>query len=640
MAVKKVRKVFDHFLVLRRTLREIRLMRHFRHPNIMRLHEVLPLQHSHPSDLYISLELMDCDLEGLLRSKKVSIDDKKAKIFSAQILLGLLHLHSGHVLHRDLKPANIFVKLTECQVKIGDLGLSRGVAVDDDTGEAIHPIDEQLTEYVVTRWYRAPEVLLNRAKYGPPVDVWSVGCILYEMWAGKPLFPGKNSFDQLRRVACLQGMPSEEECRWVPEASMPLLQRCCKVDSPSEVSGLAKLPAVAGRGEGAELLEQMCAFDPSRRVSVEKALQHPYLRGFATAGDIERAKTCSPADVQYDKKFDGVSKAGEASALQQLGRLLRFEAQSDRNQATPHASPRTTPVSTPRLSRRSSTPPPPSSLPSAPPEGYYGRLSQRSLASLAVPSLPDPPSLDWNEAGSQAPMRAPGYGAAIPAPSRRRWTQVTVKRANEVTPRASPDQDRPLSARGGRDEASPRSLSRAQAPSVLLGKEREGSRVRRSSGRPQEADKVLPPPPTSTPPPERTEKSMEERRSIVAALLGVNVASLSSKARSGSISARSRPGEEMAPFSEAGRKPRDRSPSARAEVQDRSSTPPRQRSSTPPRGPFRTVGLEAEARRDNLFDRLQREKKRETGRSTADELDYAAPARFESTLRQTTPRKR
>merc|ERR1719238_588035 len=125
-----------------------------------------------------------------------------------------MHMHTGHVIHRDLKPSNVFIRQSG-ELKLGDLGLARVISVDEE-GEATHPEDENLTEYVVTRWYRAPEVLLARSKYGPPVDVWSVGCILHEMWARKALFPGKNSYDQLKRICGVLGMPSEADSAWVP----------------------------------------------------------------------------------------------------------------------------------------------------------------------------------------------------------------------------------------------------------------------------------------------------------------------------------------------------------------------------------------------------------------------------------------
>lgn len=340
VAIKRVRRVFDNFLVLRRTLREIRLMRHFRHPNLMRIHKVLPLDET--GDLYLSLELMDCDLDTLIHARQVALSDHQVRRFASQMLLGLLQLHSAHVLHRDLKPANIFVRLSRGQVKIGDLGLSRGVAVDGETLEATHPSDEQLTEYVVTRWYRAPEVLLARSKYGPPVDVWSVGCILYEMWARKALFPGKNSYDQLKRVFAVLGMPSDGDVLWVPSESRPLLQRCAAVGGPGSGRSEAweSFCNAANSSEGTDLVLRMTTFDPGQRLSVEGCLQHDYLSPFNSERDRACAKEVSPADVTYDRFYDGLGRGGEQAALLQLGRMLRREALEERvPDVTPDHSP-------------------------------------------------------------------------------------------------------------------------------------------------------------------------------------------------------------------------------------------------------------------------------------------------------------
>lgn len=323
VAIKRVRRVFDNYLVLRRTLREIRLMLHFKHPNLMRLHKVLPLE-PNTGDLYLSLELMDCDLDTLIHTKRIVLSDQQVRCFTAQILLGLVNLHSGHVIHRDLKPANIFVRLNRGQVKIGDLGLSRGIALDDDTMEATHPSDELLTEYVVTRWYRAPEVLLARSQYGPPVDVWSVGCIFYEMCSRKALFPGKNSYDQLKRIISVLGGVSDADTSWVPRESMPLLQKCCTVGG-SRGSNLSGICNGIVSADGIDLLQQMCLFSPLRRIGVDQALVHPYLAGITSEQDRRAAKAVDPADVTYDKMFDGVGRAGEQAALVQLGRLLRRE---------------------------------------------------------------------------------------------------------------------------------------------------------------------------------------------------------------------------------------------------------------------------------------------------------------------------
>lgn len=120
-----------------------------------------------------------------------------------QILLGLKYVHSADVLHRDLKPSNLLLNAS-CDLKICDFGLAR-------TREA----SPFMTEYVVTRWYRAPELLLNSDNYTPAIDVWSVGCILAEMLGRKPIFPGKDPVDQLRLIVRILGVPSEEDMAYI-----------------------------------------------------------------------------------------------------------------------------------------------------------------------------------------------------------------------------------------------------------------------------------------------------------------------------------------------------------------------------------------------------------------------------------------
>ena len=130
-------------------------------------------------------KLMECDLDRIVSSSQ-SLSDAHIQYFVYQILRGLLYIHSANVLHRDLKPSNLLVN-SNCDLAICDFGLARGV-VDDET----------LTEYVVTRWYRAPELLTEAQYYGPAVDVWSVGCILAELLGRRPLFQGKDYMHQLK----------------------------------------------------------------------------------------------------------------------------------------------------------------------------------------------------------------------------------------------------------------------------------------------------------------------------------------------------------------------------------------------------------------------------------------------------------
>jgi len=120
-------------------------------------------------------------------------------------LKALKYIHSGDLIHRDLKPSNILLN-SECHAKVADFGLARSVAVNQDEGTI--PV---LTEYVATRWYRAPEILLGSSKYTKAVDMWSVGCILGELIVGKAIFPGTSTLNQIERILELTGKPKPED---------------------------------------------------------------------------------------------------------------------------------------------------------------------------------------------------------------------------------------------------------------------------------------------------------------------------------------------------------------------------------------------------------------------------------------------
>lgn len=122
-----------------------------------------------------------------------------------QLAKALKYLHTGSIIHRDLKPSNILIN-SNCTIKLCDFGLVRSLIVKDDNG----PI---LTEGVATRWYRAPEVLLGSKSYSTPADIWSFGCIIYEILAQKPLFPGNSTIDQIDKILSFTGYPNEEDIK-------------------------------------------------------------------------------------------------------------------------------------------------------------------------------------------------------------------------------------------------------------------------------------------------------------------------------------------------------------------------------------------------------------------------------------------
>jgi serine/threonine protein kinase len=329
VAMKKIPDLRD-FTVCRRTLREIQLMRHFRHRNLLHLEDVLALKRDAQA-VYVVTPLMDCDLHTLLHKRSSSLTGSHVRGFLSQMLLGLLHLHSGHVIHRDLKPANIFVR-KDGLLKIGDLGLSRGIDLEDDSLEPLRQPDEQLTEYVVTRWWRAPEVFLTPSQYGPPVDVWSIGCILSEMITGTALFPGKNSFDQLKRHLAILGTPTGDYARSLQRGAGWKMIRQVPTCNP-KLEKLRENWRISASEDLADLLEQMIAFDPDERITLEQALEHPALEHLYSPSAVADSKNIAVFNQDYDKEYDGISRAEQKVALPEVAERLFIEVESIRIQA-------------------------------------------------------------------------------------------------------------------------------------------------------------------------------------------------------------------------------------------------------------------------------------------------------------------
>ena len=184
VAIKKITNAFENVVDAKRTLREIKLLRHLRHENVVPITDcMLPSKEEEYNfnDVHVMYELMDTDLHQIIRSDQPLTDDH-CQYFIYQLLRGLKYIHSADVLHRDLKPSNLLLN-ANCDLKICDFGLARTNTQDKNR--------DFMTEYVVTRWYRAPELLLSCAEYTVAIDVWSCGCILAELLGRKPLFPGK-----------------------------------------------------------------------------------------------------------------------------------------------------------------------------------------------------------------------------------------------------------------------------------------------------------------------------------------------------------------------------------------------------------------------------------------------------------------
>ncbi|KAI9585406.1 mitogen-activated protein kinase ERK-A [Glossina fuscipes] len=266
VAIKKI-SPFEHQTYCQRTLREIKILTRFRHENIIDIRDILRVDSiEQMRDVYIVQCLMETDLYKLLKTQRLSNDH--ICYFLYQILRGLKYIHSANVLHRDLKPSNLLLN-TSCDLKICDFGLAR-------VADPEHDHTGFLTEYVATRWYRAPEIMLNSKGYTKSIDIWSVGCILAEMLSNRPIFPGKHYLDQLNHILSVLGSPSKEdlECIINEKARNYLESLPFKPKVPwSRLFPNADPLAL-------DLLDKMLTFNPHNRILVEAALAHPYLKQY------------------------------------------------------------------------------------------------------------------------------------------------------------------------------------------------------------------------------------------------------------------------------------------------------------------------------------------------------------------------
>ncbi|KAH7460397.1 Extracellular signal-regulated kinase 1 [Phytophthora ramorum] len=282
LAIKNIPNAFNDLIDAKRILREIRLMRHLNHPNLVNLLDLLrPPTLQEFNDVYIVTDLMETDLHRVIHSNQ-SISDDHVQYFLYQMLVAINYVHSAEVLHRDLKPSNILVN-SDCDLKLCDFGLARG----------IQGMDSGLTEYVVTRWYRAPELLLS-SKYDKQMDVWAIGCILAEMLGRRPLFPGHDYLHQLKIIMDVVGSPSEDSLDFItnPKAKRFILRQPKKPKVP--------LSSVYPRAtpQCLDLLEKMLVFDPRKRITIQEALAHPYL---SLVRDRSVEKTCpTPFDFAFE----------------------------------------------------------------------------------------------------------------------------------------------------------------------------------------------------------------------------------------------------------------------------------------------------------------------------------------------------
>ncbi|OMJ82473.1 hypothetical protein SteCoe_16820 [Stentor coeruleus] len=264
-------------------LREIQALRRLSpHPHVIQLIEVI---YDEPTGrLALVFELMDMNIYEWIRGRKQYLPDSKIKRYIFQLLKSLDHMHSNGIFHRDIKPENILIQGEN--LKLADLGSCRGINSK-----------QPFTEYISTRWYRPPECLLTDGYYDSKMDLWGVGCVLFEIQALFPLFPGKNELDQIKKIHNILGTPSNDKLTEFRKHATHM-----EINFQSkEGTGFEQLiPHVSEKCK--DLIKKLLTYDSEQRITAQQALSHPYFNDVATHSRSTQSLS------SHDEIFDKVEK--------------------------------------------------------------------------------------------------------------------------------------------------------------------------------------------------------------------------------------------------------------------------------------------------------------------------------------------
>ncbi|XP_017060960.1 serine/threonine-protein kinase ICK [Drosophila ficusphila] len=271
-------------------LREVKSLKKLSHPNIVKLKEVI----RENDTLYFVFEYMKENLYQMIKDRDTHLPEPELKSILFQVLTGLAFMHRHGFFHRDLKPENLLCSGPEL-IKIADFGLAREIRSRPP-----------FTDYVSTRWYRAPEVLLHSTNYGSTIDLWAMGCIMAELYTFRPLFPGSSEVDQLFKICSVLGTPEKND--W-PDgyrlASMIHFRYpdCIKVPLSSVVSRCSQ--------NGLDLLEDLLAYDPDKRPTAQQSLKYPYFHALKRISPTAATK----ANVRLSSKYNAAANGHSVQSV-------------------------------------------------------------------------------------------------------------------------------------------------------------------------------------------------------------------------------------------------------------------------------------------------------------------------------------
>ncbi|XP_005994304.1 mitogen-activated protein kinase 12 [Latimeria chalumnae] len=300
VAIKKLYRPFQSQLFAKRAYRELRLLKHMKHENVIGLLDVFTPDVSQEKfhDFYLVMPFMGTDLGKIMKHEKLTEDRIQFLVY--QILKGLKYIHSSGIIHRDLKPGNLAVN-EDCELKILDFGLARHA-------------DTEMTGYVVTRWYRAPEVILNWMHYTQTVDIWSVGCIMAEMMTGRPLFKGNDHLDQLMEIMKITGTPTQDFVQKLQSQDAQNYIKSLPKVQKKDFESIFKHPNPLA----VSIMEKMLVLDAEKRITAAEALAHPYFEQFR---DPEEETEAEP----YDDTFDNMDLSLDEWKRLTFNELMSFK---------------------------------------------------------------------------------------------------------------------------------------------------------------------------------------------------------------------------------------------------------------------------------------------------------------------------
>ena len=273
VALKKAFDAFGNQTDAQRTYREVMFLQRVHHENVIRLHNVM--RAANRIDLYLVFEIMETDLHATIRSNV--LQDIHKQFITYQVLRTLRFLHNHQIIHRDLKPANVLLN-SDCHVKLADFGLARSL----ENLKQVQQRRPELTDYIATRWYRPPEIVLGSTKYSKAVDMWAMGCLIGELLTGKPLLPGTSTINQLERIVAAVGFPSP--------ADVQSLNSKFADQVFSSLPSIPPNPLAQALGncspDAVDLIIKLMHFNPEKRITCAEAMRHPYVAQFCTEAEL------------------------------------------------------------------------------------------------------------------------------------------------------------------------------------------------------------------------------------------------------------------------------------------------------------------------------------------------------------------